>query len=174
MDQRPEPRPPARPAARGAHRPAPLWAKLALTALFGGILGLSLFTVTYAEATSYLSDDPQACRNCHLMNDVYDAWSRGPHHAVATCNDCHIPHEFPDKYVVKALNGWNHSLAFTLENFPEPIRITPANKVVTQANCVSCHADSVSLIVHLDPVEPLDCARCHEAVGHDENSAGKP
>lgn len=164
---------PAAPAAR-PRSGVPLWAKLALTALFGGILGLSLFTVTYAEATSYLSDDPQACRNCHVMNDVYDAWSRGPHHAVATCNDCHIPHEFPAKYLVKALNGWNHSLAFTLENFPEPIRITPANKAVTQANCVYCHADSVSLIEHGGTDSPLDCARCHEAVGHDENSAGKP
>ena len=163
----------AAPAAR-SRSGIPLWAKLALTALFGGILGLSLFTVTYAEATSYLSDDPQACRNCHVMNDVYDAWSRGPHHAVATCNDCHIPHGFPEKYLVKALNGWNHSLAFTLENFPEPIRITPANKAVTQANCVSCHADSVSLIEHGGTDSPLDCARCHEAVGHDENSAGKP
>ena len=163
----------AAPAAR-PRSGIPLWAKLALTALFGGILGLSLFTVTYAEATSYLSDAPQACRNCHVMNDVYDAWSRGPHHAVATCNDCHIPHGFPEKYLVKALNGWNHSLAFTLENFPEPIRITPANKAVTQANCVSCHADSVSLIEHGGTDSPLDCARCHEAVGHDENSAGKP
>jgi cytochrome c nitrite reductase small subunit len=167
---------PAAPSRTRARPPSgiPLAAKLALTALFGGILGLSLFTVTYAEGLSYLSDDPQACRNCHVMTDVYDAWSRGPHHAVATCNDCHIPHEFPAKYLVKALNGWNHSVAFTLENFPEPIRITPANRAVTQANCVSCHADSVSLIEHREAAEPLDCARCHEDVGHDENSAGKP
>ena len=40
----------------------PFWAKLALMVLFGGIVGLSLFTVSYAEATSYLSDDPDACR----------------------------------------------------------------------------------------------------------------
>jgi cytochrome c nitrite reductase small subunit len=160
-------------APRAPSPRTPLWAKLALFVLFGGIVGLSLFTVTYAEATSYLSDDPAACRNCHVMNDVYDAWSRGSHHAVATCNDCHTPHEFPAKYVVKALNGWNHSLAFTLQNFPEPIRITPANKAVTQANCVSCHAELVSLVHQGEDGGP-ECARCHEAVGHDENKAGKP
>ena len=85
--------PVAVPSARASG--IPLWAKLGLFALFGGIVGLALFTVSYAEATSYLSDDPAACRNCHVMNDVYDAWVRGPHHAVATCNDCHTPHEFP-------------------------------------------------------------------------------
>ena len=105
----------------GGERPRsgiPFWAKLALMVLFGGIIGLSLFTVSYAEATSYLSDDPDACRNCHVMNDVHDAWARGPHHAVATCNDCHIPHTFPDKYVVKALNGWNHSAGLHAGELP--------------------------------------------------------
>ncbi|HEX4933122.1 MAG TPA: cytochrome c nitrite reductase small subunit [Gemmatimonadaceae bacterium] len=160
-------------APRRSASPVPLPVRLALFVLFGGIVGLGLFTVTYAEATSYLSDDPASCRNCHVMNDVYDAWSRGPHHAVATCNDCHIPHAFPDKYVVKAQNGWNHSLAFTLQNFPEPIRITPANRAVTQANCVYCHAEFVSLVHQGEEGGPL-CARCHETVGHDENAAGKP
>ena len=70
--------------------------------------------------------------------------SRGPHHAVATCNDCHIPHTFPDKYVVKALNGFNHSAAFTLQNFHEPIQITPFNKTVALNNCQYCHGDFVS------------------------------
>ena len=152
----------------------PLWAKLALFALFGGILGLGLFTVGYAEATSYLSDDPSACRNCHVMNDVYDAWSRGPHHAVATCNDCHIPHDLPAKYLVKALNGWNHSVAFTLQDFAEPIRITALNKSVTQANCIHCHAEAVALVEHAGSGEQLDCARCHETIGHDEIGVGKP
>lgn len=161
--------------AKGRRAPGvPLWAKLALTALFGGIAGLSLFTVNYAQATSYLSDDPMACRNCHVMNDVYDAWSRGPHHAVATCNDCHIPHDFPGKYVVKAMNGWNHSLAFTLQNFPEPIRITPFNRTVALGNCLACHGEFVSLVSHEGQPESEDCTRCHASIGHDEIGVGKP
>ena len=106
------------PAQAGRKRAVPLkvWALLAL--LFGGVVGLGMYTFAYAEGTSYLSDDPAACRNCHIMNDVYDAWERGPHHAVATCNDCHIPHVFPDKYVVKALNGviWIGSWKFCSVN----------------------------------------------------------
>ena len=152
----------------------PLKVKVALALLFGGVVGLGLFTTSYAEGTSYLSDDPASCRNCHVMNDVYDAWSRGPHHAVATCNDYHIPHQFPAKYVVKALNGFNHSLAFTLQNFPEPIRITPANKVVALNNCGYCHGDFVSLVDHQGQTELEDCTRCHATIGHDEIGVGRP
>lgn len=148
--------------------------KAALAILFGGVLGLGLFTATYAEGTSYLSDDPAACKNCHVMTDVYDAWSRGPHHAVATCNDCHIPHRFPDKYVVKALNGLNHSAAFTMQGFPEPIRITAFNKSVALANCSTCHEDLVSLVNHPGQAEVEDCTRCHASIGHDEIGTGRP
>lgn len=166
---------PAAPNTRPAPRRAvPLKAKAALAVLFGGVIGLSLFTAVYAEGLSYLSDDPAACTNCHVMNDVYDAWLKGPHHAVATCNDCHIPHSFPAKYLVKGLNGWNHSVAFTLQDFPEPIRITPHNKTVALNNCSSCHADFVSLVDHAGQRELEDCTRCHATIGHDEIGAGKP
>lgn len=149
-------------------------ATLAVAVLFGGLVGLGLFTASYAEGTSYLSDDPAACRNCHVMTDVYDAWSRGPHHAVATCNECHIPHELPAKYVLKAMNGWNHSSAFTLQSFAQPIRITPGNKSVALANCVACHGDFVALVNHEGERELVDCTRCHASVGHDEIGAGGP
>ena len=167
------PSPGGRPGARGS-LPAALVVRASLALLFGGILGMALFTASYAEGTSYLSDDPAACRNCHVMRDVHDAWARGPHHAVATCNDCHIPHGLPGKYIVKAMNGWNHSLAFTLQEFPEPIRITPANRAVALANCLACHGDFVSLVNHAGQDELEDCSRCHASIGHDEIAVGKP
>jgi cytochrome c nitrite reductase small subunit len=150
------------------------WGWVLVALLFGGVMGLGIFTLAYAEGTSYLSDDPQACVNCHVMRDVYDAWTKGSHKAVATCNDCHIPHTFPEKYLVKALNGFNHSRAFTLQDFPEPIRITALNRQVTEENCLHCHADVTELINHVGQSEPEDCLRCHATVGHDQNSAGKP
>jgi cytochrome c nitrite reductase small subunit len=148
--------------------------RLLVAFVIGGAAGVGIFTASYAQGTSYLSDDPSACRNCHVMNDVYDAWLRGPHKAVATCNDCHIPHAFPDKWAVKALNGFNHSSAFTLQNFPEPIRITPFNKSVALDNCRACHADFVSLVDHEGQPAQEDCTRCHASIGHDEISVGKP
>jgi cytochrome c nitrite reductase small subunit len=139
---------------------------LFLAGVLGILAGLSLFTFTYARGTSYLSDDPQACMNCHVMRDQFEAWQRSSHARVAVCNDCHTPHSFPDKWLVKALNGWNHSVAFTLDNFHEPIRIRDLNAEVAQANCVACHQTLVSQIIDHDPDQPMICTTCHGSVGH--------
>ncbi len=144
--------------------PFRLW--LLLTALIGGIIGLGGFTFAYAEGTSYFSNNPTACVNCHVMQEVYDGWHKGSHKAFATCNDCHTPHTFPGKYIIKGLNGWNHSVAFTLNNFPESIRITPLNHQVAQENCLYCHAGLVEAISHQHNASPTDCLTCHVGVGH--------
>lgn len=96
---------------------------LAAALMAGVALGLGLFTFGYAEGLSYFSSDPQACINCHAMQDQWDGWNHSSHRNVATCNDCHTPHRFPDKWIVKGINGWNHSLAFTTGDYPDPIRI---------------------------------------------------
>jgi cytochrome c nitrite reductase small subunit len=59
------------------------------------------------------------------MQDHYDSWQQSSHRHVAVCNDCHLPHNAVGKLVTKADNGFFHSLAFTLENFHEPIQIKP-------------------------------------------------
>src|SRR5437588_1947151 len=112
---------------------------LVLCLLLGVGLGVGAYTFHYAEGASYFSDNPKACVNCHVMRDVYDGWQKSSHHAAATCNDCHVPHDFLGKWLTKASNGYHHSVAFTLQNFPEPIRIKRANARVLQDNCVACH-----------------------------------
>src|SRR3954466_10058793 len=82
---------------------------LALYILAGVLLGTGTYTVRYAEGFSYLSPDPKACVNCHVMREQYDGWQHASHHAVATCNDCHVPPAFVPKYLVKAENGFWHS-----------------------------------------------------------------
>ena len=147
--------------------PLPVW--LIIVAIIGGIAGLGSYTFLYAQGISYLSDDPKACANCHIMRDVYDAWNHGSHKAVAGCNDCHTPHSsIVAKYAVKALNGFNHSLAFTTGGFHQPIQITALNRDVTQHNCLSCHESMTSHISYSDSKEPTDCLRCHARVGHDD------
>ena len=156
----------AGPPAPAPKRSAPLmvWALLAL--LLGGVVGLGVYTFAYAEGTSYLSDDPKACVNCHVMRDVYNAWNHSSHKNVATCNDCHIPHEFPSKYIVKAIDGFKHSAAFTLNNFAEPIRISPLSRQVVEHNCLACHSNMAFNLNHIGQSEPEDCLRCHARVGH--------
>jgi cytochrome c nitrite reductase small subunit len=145
----------------------PLWGWLAFSVLAGGIAGFGGFTFNYAEGFSYLSDDPRSCQNCHVMREMYDRWSRASHRSVAVCNDCHTPHSsLIEKYAVKAINGFNHSTAFTFGTYPDTIRIKDFNRAVANENCLACHADLISPIAHLDSKDPTDCLACHAGIGH--------
>lgn len=141
---------------------------LVLCGLTGVVSGLGGYTFWYAEGGSYFSNDPRSCVNCHVMRESYDGWQKASHHAVATCNDCHVPHDLPAKLLVKAENGFWHSKGFTLQDFHEPIRIKPGNAQVLQANCIGCHRELVGDIVGHGsvPGESLNCVHCHIAVGH--------
>ena len=121
----------------------------AFALVFGLALGVGAYTFIYAKGYSYVTNDPEACANCHVMNTQFDAWNKSTHKAVAVCNDCHAPHHAPlAKLFVKGRNGFNHSLKFTTGRFPEPIRITNHNRKVTEAACRYCHKDIVAAIDH--------------------------
>ncbi|MFN3266507.1 MAG: cytochrome c nitrite reductase small subunit [Deinococcales bacterium] len=141
-----------------------------LTALalgFGILGGAGGYTAYYAKATSYLSNDPQACVNCHIMRDVYDSWQKSPHHAVAVCNDCHLPHDFFGKWLAKAENGFNHSKAFTLQNFHEPIRVHEKNLEILEHNCQTCHANTThQMTAEVKQDKSFGCLHCHANVAH--------
>ena len=94
--------------------------------VLGVALGLGGYTFAYARGWAYLTNDPRACANCHVMNEQYDGWIKSSHRSVAVCNDCHVPHAVFAKYATKASNGFWHSYYFTTGNFPEPIRALPA------------------------------------------------
>lgn len=143
-------------------------AALALCALIGVSVGTGSYTVRYAEGFSYLSSDPKACVNCHIMREQYDGWQKASHHAVATCNDCHVPHGLIPKYLVKAENGFWHSKGFTLQDFAEPIRIRPVSSRILNHNCVACHQDLVGgILAHGTAGDDVKgCVHCHASVGH--------
>jgi cytochrome c nitrite reductase small subunit len=148
---------------------------LVLAAIVGLGVGVGVFTFGYGKGHSYLSSDPRACSQCHIMQDQYDSWLKSSHHAHATCNDCHLPNHFAGKWLAKADNGFFHSWAFTFQDFHEPIQIKQRNLAILQQNCVSCHE---TLVAHMaqDPAtsEELSCFQCHHSVGHGARSAGMP
>jgi cytochrome c nitrite reductase small subunit len=143
-----------------------------LGVLAGILLGVGGYTFLYAEGLSYMSDDPEVCINCHIMQPQYDSWQKSSHHAVAVCVDCHLPHDFFGKYIAKADNGWHHSKGFTLQNFHEPIMIKEPNARILQDNCLACHKDIVhELVVGVNgPAEEVRCVHCHVTVGHGETT----
>jgi cytochrome c nitrite reductase small subunit len=139
--------------------------------LVGLTVGIGGYTFVYAKGYSYLSNDPQACANCHVMRDHYRAWTRSSHRAVAVCNDCHTPPGTIPKYMTKAQNGFWHSFYFTTGRYPDPLRITPRNHQVTELTCRKCHTE---LTASIDPFHTdtgrggLSCTKCHHEVGHIE------
>ena len=162
---------------------------IAAAIAIGLAIGLGGFTFVYARGASYLTNDPEACGNCHIMNEHLDAWFKSSHHAVAACNDCHTPHNFIGKYVTKARNGFWHSFYFTTGRFPDPLRITEGNREVTEGACRYCHGEIVAAIDpasrHGEAPAPrvmsdsivlasvpapgagdMSCIRCHRYVGH--------
>jgi cytochrome c nitrite reductase small subunit len=143
-------------------------AGLVLCALTGALAGLGGFTFHYAKGTSYLSNDPRVCVNCHIMRDEYDSWGKSSHHAVAGCVDCHLPHAIVPKMIAKAENGYHHSKAFTLQDFHEPITIKGRNSRILQDSCIRCHADVThSMRGHRSQRRgDLSCVHCHRGVGH--------
>lgn len=136
-------------------------------AVIGVTTAVGSYTFIYARGYSYMTNDPAACANCHVMEDHFRAWTKSSHRVVAVCNDCHTPPGLVPKYVTKAINGFNHSVAFTTGRFPEPLRITSRNAAVTEKACRKCHEEIVLAIeTPRSNPQPFSCVRCHSTVGH--------
>ena len=144
---------------------------LILALLIGAAVGLGSYTLVYAEGLSYMSSEPKVCANCHIMRAQYDSWQKSSHHHVAVCNDCHLPRNLVGQYVAKALNGFNHAKAYTLQNFAEPIAIKPFNSAIVQENCLACHRALVQdAVMARGPAEEASCVHCHQTAGHGERA----
>ena len=150
---------------------------LVAAVLIGAAIGLGSFTFVYARGYSYLTSDPAACANCHIMNEHYSAWLKSSHSPVAGCNDCHTPHEIVPKYATKARNGFWHSFYFTTGNFPDPLRITERNHEIVEHACRDCHGRLVASMNAGADVPPdevhgftsgqgVECTHCHRYAGH--------
>ena len=110
-------------------------------------VGIALWIFYVSNATSYFSDKPETCINCHVMYSQYASWQHSSHFRVANCNDCHVPHTNPlRKYLFKANDGLRHSLWFTMHWEPQAIRIKDAGINVVQENCIRCHGNLVDMV----------------------------
>ncbi|MBT8380347.1 MAG: cytochrome c nitrite reductase small subunit [Ignavibacteria bacterium] len=153
--------------------PPATW-RFVVVILLGIMFGLIIFTLHAGRATSYLSDEPEACVNCHVMTSQYATWERGSHGRVTTCNDCHVPNNNAiRKFLFKASDGLRHSYMFTFRLEPQVIRIKQMGKDVVQENCVRCHQNalhpvSVRSISNQSIYEGMSgyCWNCHRETPH--------
>jgi len=59
------------------HRSRGATGTLLLAVLVGLMPGVGLYTFGYARGASYMTDDPAACANCHVMRDQFESWMKG-------------------------------------------------------------------------------------------------
>ena len=148
--------------------------RLTIFILTGIFIGLSLTVFRLSNATSYLSNDPRACINCHVMTSQYSTWMHSSHRERAVCNDCHVPHDnLLREYYFHASDGFRHSFMFTFRLDPQVIKIGNAGKEVVQENCIRCHlhlVEDVSLmkITYANYKEGKGhlCWDCHRETPH--------
>jgi len=139
------------------------WRVLTLAAL-GVLAGGAMVVARIANATSYLSDAPETCLNCHVMTTAYATWQRGSHAREAVCNDCHVPHDnVVAKTAFKATDGLRHSYVFTLRAEPQVLRLSDRAVRVVQANCLRCHAGQLSM-ARLAGSAERPCWSCHQNI----------
>ena len=153
--------------------PPDRWKVPVLFAL-GVFTGLVILTFHLANGTSYLSDKPETCVNCHVMFPQYSSWQHSSHARVATCNDCHVPQDnIVRKYMFKASDGLRHTTMFTLRLEPQVIKIKNAGRDVVQENCERCHQGLLGYMhsaqknkAYLVADDKDVCWSCHQEVPH--------
>ena len=121
-----------------------------------------------SDFTAYLGSDPSTCNNCHVMDGVYENWMHGDHRSWAVCGDCHTPHAFIPKYLIKAESGFRHVSAFTLGHIPDAIRPRSSSIKIIQDNCIRCHAETVAEIMAGSMSFDQYCFDCHRDTAHGE------
>ena len=149
------------------------WRRVAIV-LIGILTGLGFFMAKEASLVSYMSDDPLACVNCHVMTPMYNSWMHSSHREQASCNDCHVPHDNVfNKYFFKAKDGLFHASVFTARAEPEVMFMREASQEVVQNNCIRCHVQQVTQVKydgwidnHKENRTERKCWSCHQELPH--------
>ena len=150
------------------------WFQFLIPSLVGILIGLAGYIFYLSKAHSYLSDDPKACVNCHIMEPEYATWFHSSHGRNTVCNDCHVPHDNVfRKYYFKANDGLRHATMFTFRLEPQVIKMHAPGQKVVQENCIRCHSTLVSEVRLGKVTAPMAhadngklCWECHREVPH--------
>ncbi len=158
---------PERPARAVGGQRGYVLRRFLVPAAVGAVIGLGAAVAQVSRAPSYLSDASETCINCHIMNPQYATWQHSAHANVATCNDCHVPHDnMLHQYLFKAEDGMRHSTVFTLRAEPQVIKLSNRAKPVVQANCIRCHEHVVEQMTARAADADKHCWDCHRSTPH--------
>jgi len=153
--------------------------KIIAIIIAGTICGISAYTMYASRFTSYLSDEPSTCVNCHIMSPYYATWNHSSHGRNTTCNDCHVPHEnAARKWMFKGMDGMRHASVFMMKGEPQVIQAIDESASVIMNNCIRCHEQLNTEFVKTGKINykmvtesaGKACWDCHREVPHGKNS----
>ncbi|MDK9700391.1 MAG: cytochrome c nitrite reductase small subunit [bacterium] len=141
----------------------PKW-QLPTAIALGVFVAIGILIFRASEATSYLTDDPKACINCHIMRPEFATYARSSHARVATCNDCHVPQHPLWKWPFKARDGMRHAFMFTFRLEPQVIHASEMAEAAIESNCIRCHGKLIETAGNIKMNQ--HCFFCHREVPH--------
>ncbi len=135
---------------------------------------IAVFSYSFyvTDAISYINDDPDACKHCHVMDEHYDAWRLASHPKEVDCNQCHLPNKnLFSKNCKKAFSGLNHSATYVFSS-DLCVCLKKESKALIKDNCIRCHGDlfskessSFENLFH-DEFKERFCWECHTTSAH--------
>lgn len=149
--------------------------KVVFIVLAGIAVGLGALFLYLLRFHTYLTNDPSACMNCHVMQPYYATWFHSSHSRNATCNDCHVPQDnFVKKWFTKAKDGGRHTAVFVTRCEDQVMKALPASSQVIMDNCIRCHQQLNTEFVNTGRVDYMmtevgngkACWDCHREVPH--------
>ncbi|MTI81928.1 MAG: cytochrome C nitrite reductase [Firmicutes bacterium] len=130
-------------------------------------LGLvSIFALKLPPLNNLL-DGPQFCGSCHFMEPWVDTWYHSAHREVASCNDCHIPHQFVEGAFYKAYTGSRDAMLTISGQIPRNFLITEHGSQVVHENCLYCHNDLMRTVGDPKTDGGRYCFGCHRNTPHE-------
>lgn len=163
------------------------------TLIFVGGLAAGVILVVLSNVMVHATGTNEFCAGaCHSMRFPSEEYQQSLHYlnhsgVRATCADCHIPHEYPQKLVHKAISGVRDVIAETRgvidtrEKY-ETRRIEMAQREIARlkardsAECRHCHGidfmdlkrqSAYTARAHRQAVETnRTCVDCHRGVAH--------
>ncbi len=149
--------------------------QIIISILAGVIVGGGFLFLYLLRAHTYLTDEPSACVNCHIMSPYYATWMHSSHGRDATCNDCHVPNDnFVKKWAFKGMDGMKHVAAFLANSESQVIQAQSVSSQVIMNNCIRCHEQLNTEFVKTGRInymlsqtgEGKACWDCHRDVPH--------
>lgn len=155
----------------------------------GVLAGAAVFTGSAVMISA--TGTVEFCRTCHVMQTAYEEYKVSQHAGnrtgvIATCADCHLPHDYPEKLFVKASRitevwGLLTGVIDTSEKY-EQQRLAMAQAVWEEfegnqsAPCRGCHVLDKMLPSHQSEhatkahkrakQNQTTCVVCHQGIAH--------